>query len=235
MSAFRIYENPTHLELEFCLVDSGNAMSLVAARELSKIVKSYRQWKSPVVVTSGHPTLFCSGGNLTDYSNLKNRAAGLKINREITKCLQSFGAWPVVKLAVIEGDVLGGGMEWLGHYDFRWSTNSVFLTFWQRRIGLSPGWGGGTQWSQILGDSQTLKLLLEASLISAPRALDLGLVDRVLSASRIRDAIAPWCEQLKGESMNAIINWSPLRERQIFEKLWLGPEHLAALARWRKR
>jgi enoyl-CoA hydratase/carnithine racemase len=136
---------------------------------------------------------------------------------------------------VVEGDVLGGGMEWLGYFDYRWTTPSVFFSFWQRRIGLSPGWGGGSQWARILGESAVRKLLIEASLISAPHALKLGLVDRVLSSCRMRDAIAPWCEQLNGQSAVSIRDWSASGERRIFEKLWLAPDHRLALARWKKR
>jgi enoyl-CoA hydratase/carnithine racemase len=69
--------------LEFLARESANALSLDGARELGKIQREYKSWRKPVVVTSVHPSVFCSGGNLTDHKKSKTKAAGLKSNREI--------------------------------------------------------------------------------------------------------------------------------------------------------
>ncbi len=204
-------------------------MSLDAARVLRGVVKEFRAWRGLVVVTSGHRSMFCSGGNLSDYAKLRGRAPGLKINREITACLDAFGKWPAVKLAVVEGDVLGGGMEWLARFDYRWSVPSALFAFWQRRIGLSTGWGGGRAWSAKIGEDKVRSLLMEGSLLSAEAALRLGLVDRVMSSWKIRKAA-----ELHSVS-GVLSDWSVARESKIFSSLWMSEEHRSVLEKWKKK
>jgi len=234
VSAFRVLEHEHHLELRFLVRESSNALSLEACRELGRLVKSHRRWRRPVVVTSGHPRLFCAGGNLSDHLQLKTRTAGLKQAREMEKHLNAFGAWSVPKLAVVTGDVLGGGMEWLARFDFRWSTPACYFGFWQRRIGLSPGWGGGRAWSERIGESRLRGLLLESRALSAEAALGAGLVDRVVSDWKMPVEIESWASRLDSVTATELMSWKPERERALFNRLWLGPEHRATLARWRK-
>ncbi len=231
MSFFEVRETASFLHFEFSAPDSGNAFGLEVARELSRLQKQFKKWERAVIVTAAHPTLFCSGGNLSDYKKLKTKASGLNVNREVTKHLNDFGAWPVVKLALLEGDVLGGGLEWLARFDFRWSTPYALLSFWQKRIGLSPGWGGGRAWSGILGEAKLRTLLIEAELLSAERALNLGIVDRVVSGWKIRHEAEDWAAKL--DPLSQLHKWSVAREAAIFSSLWHGPQHKSVLKRWK--
>lgn len=234
-SAFKVFECDTYLHLEFSVPSTANALSLQAAQDLSSIQKRYADWERPVLVTASSGRLFCSGGNLSDYKKLKGKAAGLKVNRQIEKSLNHFGKWNVVKLAVIEGDVLGGGMEWLARFDFRWSTPEVVLAFWQRRIGLSTGWGGGSAWARIIGEEQVRRLLLEGRLLSAPEALRLGLLNRVLPAWQIRKEAVSWLSQLHKPSITTLTKWSVAREAKTFSSLWMGTDHARALHAWKAK
>lgn len=235
MALIKIREEKAHLSLVFSAPESANAMSLLAARELAAIVRKYKTWKKPVVVLSGHPKVFCSGGNITDYKKLKSKAEGLKVNREIEKHLEAFAMWRVVKLAAIDGDVLGGGMEWLACFNFRWCTPSSAVAFWQRRIGLSPGWGGGARWARIVGEEQVRRLLLEGSLITAEKALRLGLIDRILPAWKLEPEVSRWVNLLNSEILNSLADWSVRKERKKFGELWLTSEHQKFLASWQRR
>lgn len=233
MKSFKTTESDHALNLEFFIPGASNAFSLEAARELKKLQSTHAKWKKPVIVTSIHPRLFCSGGNLSDYKKLKGKAPGLKVNREIESALNNFGNWAVPKLAVIEGDVLGGGMEWLARFDFRWSTPNALFAFWQRRIGLSTGWGGGKAWAQKIGEESIRKLLLDARILSAQEARREGLVDQVYSAWKISEEAERWAARLAGESVNKIIKWKAVREAQNFSSLWLAREHAATLKSWK--
>lgn len=225
--AFETHRKEHHLELHFAAPQAANAFSLTDARELKKLVRAHAKWSRPVVVRAPGARVFCAGGNLRDYARLTTKSPGLKINREITAALDAFARWPVPKLAVVEGDVLGGGMEWLGRFDFRWCTTGAAFSFWQRRIGLAPGWGGGKPWAAILGEPRLRVLLMEARLIGAHEAAQLGLVDRVLPAWRLEEKVAAWSATLDG-----LADWSVKREAAVFRKLWMADKHRRALARW---
>ncbi len=236
MPKFKVKELPDYLFIEFLDASSANALSLESARQLAQIQKKFRNWKNPVVVASAHPTHFCSGGHLANYARLKSKAQGVKINREISRHLDSFAKWPAVKLALIEGDVLGGGMEWLGRFDFCWSTPHALFSFWQRRIGLSPGWRGGNAWRDKISESGLRNFLLEGRLLSAEKALSHGLIHQILPSWKIRDQVKPWAHSLAHHpSVNQLVKWTIKDESKVFASLWLKPEHAQTLVKWRKK
>jgi len=227
MKSFSCSEYKSHLELNFHVAASANALSLLVARELAALArKTYASWDRPVVVRSGHGRIFCSGGNLHDYAKVKTKSEGLKINREIQKCLAAFAAWPTFKLAYVEGDVLGGGLEWLAHFDGRWCAPGSSLSFWQRRIGLTTGWGGGARWASILGEARVKQMLMESRLICAPEALRLGLMDRIVLAENLSAQLA---DLAPGGARVALGDWSASQEAKVFQSVWDGPEHRRAL------
>jgi enoyl-CoA hydratase len=234
MKFFKIAESTSSLSIQFLIPATANALSLEAARELKKIVKKYSKLKKPVIVSGHHPRVFCSGGNLSDYKVLKGKASGLKVNREITKILDGFAAWPVVKLAIIEGDVLGGGMEWLARFDFRWSTPNAFFAFWQRRIGLSSGWGGGRAWARKIGEDQVRRLLIDGKVLSAQESLSKGLVDRVVCSWKIHEEAQAWAVRMNEGVVPRLTQWTVARESMIFSSLWLAPKHAAVLKNWKR-
>lgn len=235
MKFFKVAESDCALTLEFCAFKSSNAFSLDAARELDQCRKANSKNSKPLIVISGHPRLFCSGGNLSDYKKLKGKATGLKVNREIESILNAFAKWPAPKLALIEGDVLGGGMEWLARFDFRWAVPHSLFAFWQKRIGLSTGWGGGKVWSQKIGEDQVRQMLIEGRLMSAAEAYRRGLIDCLVSAWKIREEAEEWAAVMQSATTGRLGQWQSSRERAIFSSLWMAPEHAAVLAKWKGR
>ncbi|NJL24748.1 MAG: enoyl-CoA hydratase/isomerase family protein [Calothrix sp. SM1_5_4] len=231
MSYFELRDCSSYLELHFSAPDSANALSLSAARELAAIASKHRAYPGVVVVRARGP-VFCSGGHLTDYAKLKGKAPGLRVNREITRALDRFAQWPCVKLAAIEGDVLGGGMEWLARFDYRWSVPHAVFGFWQRRIGLTFGWGGGAVWARHLGEPRTRQLLMESRPLSAAEALRLGLLDRIVPGWKLADELAAWAAAMDGAGPAR--RWTASAETRIFSSLWLGETHRRVLAKWRK-
>jgi enoyl-CoA hydratase/carnithine racemase len=157
----------------------------------------------------------------------------LKVNREIASILNAFAAWPVPKLALIDGDVLGGGMEWLARFDFRWASPNAYFVFWQKRIGLSTGWGGGRAWSAKIGEDRIRRLLIESQTLSAGLALREGLVDRVVTGWRMQEEAAAWAARMKDETTAGLLKWKPASEQVIFSKQWMGRAHAATLKSWK--
>lgn len=227
---------------QFVLDDPSarNALSLEQAEKLAKelnLKSSHRDYDALIVTARG--SHFCSGGNLSDYAKMKTSAQGKAANRKIAAILDALSTLPVPTACVIQGDCLGGGLELLGCFDFVVSVPEAHFGFWQRRIGLSFGWGGRKRLNRRLSNSRLDQLAMSSRNLSAAEALSIGLVDQVALSSKAKEVAEQWL--VRTSSLPAL----PLKElkksigkkvdeRKFFEKLWWNVEHLKVLQKFKR-
>lgn len=234
-------------ELVFSDVETRNSFRVTTAADLSKHLKVLEK-TCGVLLFRAEGRVFCSGGNLNDHVSqgpLKGKAA----NREITKVLSQLNELKIPTVAFVEGDALGGGLELLSAFDFVWSTPHVLFGFWQRRMGLAFGWGGGARLVRRLGAGLVARYALEARALTAHEALRTGLIDRVVSRScsdskelredlrleLMRLALLPKSSVQALKAPRKVPAAEARAEQKVFEKLWFGPTHRAALQSFRNR
>lgn len=227
-------------ELVFSDPPSRNSLSVEAAKELkahlTKIEKNFA-----VLVIRGEGRVFCSGGNLRDHVK-QGAAKGKAANRVIAAALRSLDELAIPTIACVDGDVFGGGLELLSAFDVVLAAPHVLFGFWQRRIGLSFGWGGGERLMRRLSQKRLALEALAARALTAEEAVAAGLIDRTIASWRLREeamALAARLGSLPKPSTAALKSLSRVHgaevsssERKYFEKLWFGPQHKAALARF---
>ena len=98
----------------------------------------------------------------------------------MTDTCRRLQALPCISIAYLEKGAIGGGAELATATDFRIGHKTSFLQFVQSRMGLTPGWGGGSRLVQLIGRQQALKLFLSANKVNAQEALQLGMIDHVV-------------------------------------------------------
>jgi enoyl-CoA hydratase/carnithine racemase len=150
--------------------------------------------------------------------------------------LKTFSELAQPKVALVSGDCFGGGLELLSSFDHVISSPQAYFGFWQRRIGLSFGWGGGTRWSEKNNRGDILKLALEARSICSEEAKNLGLIHQIVLDERLYEEGKKWLNsamQWPEESLLGLRQWTPSRETKIFENLWNSSSHKIALQRYR--
>src|SRR5271166_5603001 len=87
----------------------ANAFDLVTAVELEKELKAaVKTGHSGFIIGSKSEKIFCAGGDLKAYKKMKSKAEGVASNRKIRKMLSQFKEMPILIVAAVEGDVLGG-------------------------------------------------------------------------------------------------------------------------------
>ncbi len=237
---FQLVHRPDSFEL--VLDDQGhrNAFRLTTARELRGILRqmkstSRRGEETATLIYRAKGHVFCAGGHLHDYEKMGS-AAGRKANREIAAIIDELRAWPGPSLAIIEGDVLGGGLEMLAAFDAIWSVPEAMFGFWQRRVGLSFGWGGERRLRDRLSLAKLRYEILAARALTAEAALDLGLIDAIVPRASIEADLRTWTQRQRelslatAQASKSILEASSTTAaRRIFDKLWWSPEHRARL------
>jgi enoyl-CoA hydratase/carnithine racemase len=225
------------LMIEFEDSSSRNSFSLRAAEEFrSAWADTKGQYKSIVFFARGR--VFCSGGNLADYGALSSAEEGHRINRRITEILTEFSELEVPTICVVSGDCFGGGIELVSAFDFVLSVPHVMYGLWQRRIGLTFGWGGGSRLEARLGRQRLKNMALSAGTFSAFDARSVGLVDEICVESKINNRAVEIARRLNALPQGPISEIKQIcadsenqknLEQGSFERLWWSPEHRAAI------
>ena len=83
-------------------------------------------------------------------------------------------------MAVVEGGAVGGGAELATACDFRIMHKAAKIRFKHILLGLTPGWGGGSRLTSIVGRRHALRMMAGAVAVDATEALRTGLVDEVV-------------------------------------------------------
>jgi enoyl-CoA hydratase len=231
MSAISAELDGDVLTITFFRPEAANAFDLEAAKTLREILKSHRGVR--VLVWRAMGRCFCSGGDLHAYARLKGRNQGLLVNRQIAKILGELAAYPAATLAIVEGDCWGGGVELLSCFDTVWSVPDAAFGLWQRRIGLTYGWGGWRRLAARMGEARLRERALAGQAFTAFCARQWGLVDEVIPRFALEDRLKEWRRnqlRLPAEPVAAIKSVTGATEAGWFKKLWGNRTHARILA-----
>jgi len=163
-----------HLTLSRPEVD--NAINQQMAQELGAVCCQINQDNDiyVVIITGAGDKAFCSGGELA--SSESGSSYG------VTTAIASLSQ-PVI--AAINGDALGQGLELALSCDIRLASDKAKFGFPQITKGLIPMDGGTQRLPRIVGKGKALELILTAETINANKALEIGLVNRVIAREEL--------------------------------------------------
>lgn len=179
---------------------SVNVFTPEFTRELRNIVDAVTNSSDIVgaVVTSGKPAGFMAGADLLDFVNVHDRglspreAAGLVADAAATLRLLERCGKPVA--AAINGFALGGGFELClaCHYRVLLDEPKAVVGLPEVTVGLLPAGGGTQRLPRLLGVAKALPLLLSGRHVGGAEALQLGLVDALVSANDLLPTARRW-------------------------------------------
>jgi len=207
---------------------TGNALSLEMAELIQeRLLKGDFQ----SFLLSHRQGPFCAGGNLRFYQSLVKKDQGLKVNKRISQILEQIAKWPVPKACFIDGLCLGGGLELASCFDYIVGSPRAFLGLWQRRIGLTFGWGGEPRLLSRMSAHALRSWRLSAKTLTVYEAQDLGLIDQVsVSTNGIEDA-QRWVQKTLSWGIATLPGHLDSHHDALsfFPELWMGPTHQQAL------
>jgi enoyl-CoA hydratase len=211
--------------------ETANALTLAHAKSLAAHLK--KPWK--LILCRSEGRVFCSGGQLKEYANLKTRSEGLKINQQIQKILNQLEKHAALKIAFVDGDCFGGGIEFLGCFDFVYSAPHAFFGFWQNRMGVSYGWGGYKRLQKKVTALRLKMALLEEGLLTSYQMKEWGLVDEIVESKEFDAKMDHWVSlQCKNTSKQEIQKGIDKNAEIVFKKLWGSEMHKRTLQKFFK-
>jgi enoyl-CoA hydratase/carnithine racemase len=151
-----------------------------------------------IVYTGAGDKAFCTGGDVKEYSAVytKRPRDYWKYMGLFSRYLESILRSGKVTIARINGMAVGGGNESQLACDLAVMVDDAYLG----QVGTSVGSvaaGGATQWLPIhVGDRRAREMLFLNPRISAQRALEWGLVNRVVPRARLDEEVQTLAEQV---------------------------------------
>jgi len=139
-----------------------------------------------VVVVRGAGKAFCSGMDLDEMSRKQREAADPETG--VTAVLQRIERSRHPTIAMVHGDAYAGGCELALHCDLRVAAEVVRFAMPLARIGLVVPFPLGLKLVEIVGPAAAREILLTARPIDARRALEMGMVHRVVPAADVEAA-----------------------------------------------
>ena len=175
-----------------------------------------------LLITSSDDRIFCAGADLNQILD------GTLDGERFQSVTNQIAALPIPTIAVLTGNVFGGGAELALSCDFRLAREGIVLRIPAAAIGLCYPIEGIERLTRRLGPVLARRMLVAAETFSAEQMLSLNMVNAVHSADALRAAAEKYAQSLLALAPMAVT--SMLEIIGQLEAGELDKDHARALA-----
>lgn len=157
-----------------------------------------------IILTGSGEKSFVAGADIKEFSdfNVAEGEALARIGQE--KVFNKIEHFHKPILAAINGFALGGGLELAMAAHFRIASDNARLGLPEVTLGLIPGYGGTQRLPQLVGKGNAAQMIFSAEMITAQRALEIGLVNEVLPQEELLQRAQKIAQKIAGNSATAL-------------------------------
>lgn len=206
--------------------------------------------ETQLVILTGEGRAFCAGGDLGMMERLIAAPSPYGVmNAEAKRIV--FGLLELEKPVIcrLNGDAMGLGATLALLCDVVIASDTARIADPHVRVGLVAGDGGALIWPQLIGYARARELLMGGGIVTATRAAELGLINRVCNAEDLDTEVNKLAGQWVNGAIEAI-SWTKVTINiglkqamhaimdagMAYEALSMRePFHAAAVARMRSR
>jgi enoyl-CoA hydratase len=160
------------------------------------------------LVLTGAGRVFCAGADLHAFRrHLEERLPvthepfNVRVLLPLTQRLTT-SRLPVV--AALNGAATAGGLDLAMACDIRIASSAARLGETYVRLGLAPGNGGSWFLPRLVGSGMAAELALTGDVVAAGRALEIGLVNRVVPPEELLDAAVGLAARIASRPRRAV-------------------------------
>jgi DSF synthase len=135
-----------------------------------------------LVFASRFPKIFNLGGDLALFAALIEKRDRRALEDYAEKCIQVFHRnhvnldLPLITIALIQGDALGGGFESALSFNVIVAEKGVKMGLPETLYGLFPGMGAHAKLARLLGEAQAQRMILSGRTYLTDELFDMGVV-----------------------------------------------------------
>ncbi len=210
--------------------DRHNAISLATLDELqlAAAAAALDDDVRVITITGAGKKAFASGSDLSEVLHRDFKKALEPIVQGLADQLERT---PKPTIAAINGICMGGGLEVALGCDLRVATPNATFATPEGKLGIIPGGGATARLPRIVGRAWGMEMLLMGQPIDAERALQIGLVTRIVPQAELINEVQKMAEHLAAfapfvpRTMKAMVNFgmeASLAGALMFEKYAQG-------------
>ena len=178
-----------HGSIRRITVDRPDKLNALNAATLDALLAAFEQAAEDpavrvVVLTGAGPKAFVAGADIAEMAALR-AVEGRDFSLRGQRLMRRIETLPKPVIAMVNGFALGGGLELAMACHLRIAADSAKMGQPEINLGLIPGFGGTQRLLRLAGRAATLELCLLGAPVDAARALQLGIVNRVVAADEL--------------------------------------------------
>ena len=157
-----------------------NALTYSMMHQLDAHVKTLQEWSrdinvqnnARVLILTGSEGSFCAGLDIKQDNANDILQEGKEMTEHMSRVTNCIHSLPVVSIAAIDGNAIGGGAELTTCTDLVVLSRRSTIKFVHASRGASPGWGGGRRLVNRVGRRKALRMLLLGESVSGEDEAD---------------------------------------------------------------
>lgn len=170
-----------------------------------------------LVFTSGKPGCFVAGADISMLQGIETQEQARESCKLLHGLFQRIADLKITTVAAIDGVCLGGGLELALVFDYRIasSAKATRVGVPEVQLGLLPGGGGTTRLPRMIALPTALDLILTGKQLSAKRAKNAGLVDKVVLPEVLLSTAIEYAKKSKpirrDSAIDRLMRFGPVR------------------------
>jgi 2-(1,2-epoxy-1,2-dihydrophenyl)acetyl-CoA isomerase len=170
--------------------DALNALSLQLVKDLREALRQVAEQRARAVVLTGAGRAFCSGGDLREMRQIAEKTGNLAAFFEeplkaLHDCILTIRQTPVPFVAAVNGVCAGAGTNFALACDIVFAAENATFNQGFVKIGLTPDCGGSYFLPRVVGEKLAAEMLMIGDAITAKRALEIGMINRVVADAEV--------------------------------------------------
>jgi enoyl-CoA hydratase len=195
----RLDQRPGGL-VAFVTVDNASRLNSMSSALMDEFIERLSELAASadlraLVLTGAGDRAFIGGADIREMSALSNAEEARRFITRLHKCCDAIRAVPVPTIARINGFTLGGGLEIAVSCDVRVAVESAVFGMPEVRLGI-PSVIEAALLPTLVGWGRARQIVLFGENFSAQEALSWGLIERMVSAAELDEAVDQWIDQV---------------------------------------
>jgi 2-(1,2-epoxy-1,2-dihydrophenyl)acetyl-CoA isomerase len=170
--------------------DALNALSQQLCTDLLAAFQGAIENGARAILFTGEGRAFCSGGDLREMKEIAQKTGKIETFfeeplKKLHGIIRLVREAPIPFVAAVNGVCAGAGTNFALACDIVFASESANFNEGFVKIGLSPDCGGSFFLPRAIGEKLAAELLMTGDAIDAKRALEIGMINRVVAHEKL--------------------------------------------------